>query len=346
MTKLLSNLQIGQKIGSGFFGDVHEAQDEVHGKVAVKIFQQRVGETAAEWKKRKDGLLKEGQHLQQATHRNVVQVLYLVESDVGDGVYLAMRFCEGGSLQGAFDNGPMRLGEVRRLLTDVSFGLQALHTRGMLHRDIKPGNILCDGKNCWMLGDFGFVTDDLILGYGSAAGYSDHLAPEIWSGGGTTEKTDVWALGMTVYRLLHGAEWYNQSPAPQTIVANGGFARKLKWLPHIPDGWRRFVRKMLHDDSASRYQSAAQVTNALSALSETPNFSCKVSGSRVVWIKRAESRIIRVVWNKAGSWQFEWQAWSAPIGGMAGRKHTLGGGSGSRARTSSELEVMFAERLG
>lgn len=344
---LLSKLQVGGKVGGGHFGDVHEAQDAVHGKVAVKIFTQRAGETPFQWQARKDALLKEGQHLKQATHRNVVQVLHLVESDVGDSIHLVMEFCEGGSLQSAFDSGPMKLGDVLKIATDISFGLQALHARGMLHRDIKPGNILSDGKKCWKLGDFGLVTDALLLGYGSQAGYNDHIAPEVWAGGGTSEKSDIWAFGMTIYRLLHGAEWYSRSPAPQSLVPGGGYAKSLRWLPHIPEKWRRFVRKMLHDDPAHRYQSATQVTNALAALSAHPDFRCKVGKSEVRWTKRTPSRRLIVVWKQHSPRIFEWEAKSEPLPGITGRSRVLGssGGRFGYNKTSKQLDEFFAEKF-
>ena len=107
-----------------------------------------------------------------------MRVHYLVEEENGEAVHLVMEYCSGGSLQAAFDKGPMRLADVLRVITDVTLGLQALHGRGMLHRDIKPGNLLLGERDVGKLGDFGLVTDKLIFGYASHAGYSDHLAYE------------------------------------------------------------------------------------------------------------------------------------------------------------------------
>lgn len=259
MRNLQSDLQVGVIIGTGYFGEVHIGHDNIHGEVAVKILRQQPAESNADWRIRKAELLREGQRLSQANHRNVVRVHYLLKSDQDDAVLLVMQYCTGGSLQASFDPGPMPLDEVRTRSTEVAIGLQALHARGMLHRDIKPGNLLIDRWGVTKLGDFGLVTDNLIMGYGSAAGYVDHLAPEIHAGAPTSARTDVWALGMTIYRLLHGSIWYAKSPPPQLLIPAGGFAKRLRWLPHIPDPWRRFVRKALHDDSGSRYQNATEL---------------------------------------------------------------------------------------
>src|SRR5262249_50868481 len=147
----------------------------------------------------------------------------LLESDNSDAVHLVMEYCRRGSLQEVFERSPMNLAAVRKVATDITFGLQALHTRGMLHRDIKPGNVLLDESGVTKLGDYGLVTDNIILGYGSQAGYADHIAPEVWQGSGTSVRSDIWALGMTLYRLLHGAQWYSSSPTPRAVVPNGGF---------------------------------------------------------------------------------------------------------------------------
>jgi serine/threonine-protein kinase len=191
MSGFKSNLKLGAKIANGHFGDVHLGKDDVHGDVAVKVLRQQPGEAIADWLQRKASLLQEGQHLSQASHQNVVRVHHLLESDTDDAILLVMAHCPGGSLQPAFDAGPMTLSNVRRISTDVCLGLSALHARGMLHRDIKPGNILLAAGNVTQLGDFGLVTDKLILGYGSQAGYADHIAMEVWNGSGTSIKSDI-----------------------------------------------------------------------------------------------------------------------------------------------------------
>jgi len=344
MSGYKSNLVLGDQIGAGHFGVVHSAQDDVHGHVAVKVLRQQPGQSAADWTVRKASLLREAQHLSQAEHANVVRVHGLLEADTDDAILMVMAHCTGGSLQPVFDAGPMFPSEVRRISTEVCLGLGALHARGMLHRDIKPGNILLTAANIAQLGDFGLVTDNLILGYGSQAGYSDHIAIEIFQGSGTSVKSDIWALGMTIYRLLHGKQWYSELPAdPRDVIRAGGFATSLPWLPHIPDRWRRAVRKMMHDDTAHRYQSAAQVMSALAQVPTDPSWSCQVSPQEVHWTRETENRRINVVWTRHSPTQHEWRAWSEPLG--AGRDRTLGMSNGkiSRAQVDTQLKDFFSK---
>ncbi len=230
MPPVVPPLQIGRKLGSGFFGDVFLGQDGVHGRVAVKVLSRKPGHSDAEWDEIKSSFLAEAQKLSKAKHRNVVEVFHIEELPGGNTIRFCMAYCPGGSLQSAFEKGPMSLRAVRKAGTEVLLGLAALHSREMLHRDIKPGNVLLDGASVAQLGDFGLVTDDLLLGYGSQVGYSDHIAHEVWNGKGTSAKSDVWAFGMTLFRLLHGKACYDEMPDPQDVVPAGGFVETLKMV--------------------------------------------------------------------------------------------------------------------
>ena len=263
------------------------------------------------------------------------------EATGGNSIHLCMAFCPGGSLQADYERGPLSLGVIRKIATEVTLGLDALHSRGMLHRDIKPGNVLMDAQDVALLGDFGLVTDRLVHGYGSRAGYSDHIAYEVWSRGVTSAQSDIWALGMTLYRLLHGRQWYQWAPAPRTAVSAGRYANRLRWLPHVPSGWRRMIRKMLNDATKLRFQSAQEVLSALSLLG-TPSWLVKVNSNSVRWELTKGKRLRVVEWSWQSPRKQEWQAWSEPLG-ATGRKMSLGGTASHQAQrqTIKELEKFF-----
>ncbi|MCW3474544.1 serine/threonine-protein kinase [Limobrevibacterium gyesilva] len=343
MVGVVPELQIGRRLGSGHFGVVFLGQDVVHGQVAVKVLARKPTQSDAEWQVFKTGFLAEAQNLSKATHRNVVQVYHIEELPDGNSIRFCMAYCPGGSLQSAFETGPKTLPTVRKAGTEVLMGLAALHARQMLHRDIKPGNILIDAAGVAQIGDFGLVTDDLMFGYGSQAGYSDHIAYEVWQGGGTSAKSDIWALGMTLFRLIHGKQWYEEAPDPQTIIPNGGFAGTLKWLPHVPKSWRRCIRKMMNDDPASRYQTASQALEALSRLPITPVWSAAVAADLVRWEQTTQTRRIMVEWKRLSPRKHKWMAWSEPLG--RGRKMTLAGSGGivGSRQAVTELKAYFGD---
>ena len=342
MIGVVPALQIGQKLGSGHFGVVYLGQDSVHGSVAVKVLARGASDSEAEWHAYKTSFLTEAQSLAKATHRNVVQVYHIDEMPDGNSIRFCMAYCPGGSLEALYERHPMTLHAVRKAATEVLMGLGALHARGMLHRDIKPGNILIDAAGVAQIGDFGLVTEDLLLGYGSAAGYRDHIAAEVWQGKGTSAKSDIWALGVTLFRLLHGKTWYEEAPSPQNVVPQCGFANTLKWLPHVPKTWRRVIRTMLADAPTARFNSTGQTLSALSRLPTSPEWSASVAPDLVRWEQRAKTRLSVVEWRRHSQRKNEWSAWSEPL--VSGRRKSLGGSDGivvGSRQVVAELEAYF-----
>lgn len=186
------------------------------------------------------------------------------------------------------------------------------------------------------------MTDDLVLGYASQAGYSDHIAYEVWNGRGTSAKSDILAVGMTLYRLLHGKVWYDDAPDPRGIVKHGGFVGTLTWLPHVTKPWRTAIRKMLNDDDAVRCQSALQALNALANLPITPIWESSVTPELVGWEQAKGARRQVVEWRRHSARCHEWEALSEPVG--KGQKKRLAGSPGvvSRSVALNRLEAFFA----
>jgi eukaryotic-like serine/threonine-protein kinase len=335
-------LKLGRKVGEGFFGDVHEGIDNVHGKVAVKVLRPLPRENPTEWALRKETLLAEAQNLKAAEHENVVRVHALVRADADDRLHMVAEFCDDGSLQAEYEQAPMLLSNVKSVLTDVCRGLECIHARGMVHRDVKPGNILRSKKR-FKVGDFGLVSNSLIFGYASAAGYSDHLAPEVHQDDLTSAQSDVWALGMTIYRLLHGHPFYQAHftgiDIPESIK-NGRFASCLPWLPHIPNAWRKFIRKAMHDDTAQRFKTGFAMCQAGASLSIEPGWECDYTPKKAHWKRKKGNRQIEVTREVLSPRKHLWSAIS--VGGR--RSRWLDGVktpvSGSQA--TEELEAFFA----
>jgi serine/threonine protein kinase len=325
-------------LGHGYFGTVHLGEDSIHGEVAVKVLKKRVDQTEEEWSELQLNLLKEGQNLVKAKHTNVVQVHY-IEPAEGGVLRLVMEHCAGGSIAKHYERGPLTLAHTREVATSVAMGLEAVHARGMLHRDVKPANILIAKDGVTKLGDFGLITDKIAYGYGSIPDrkYAPHVAKEIWDGAGTSIRTDVWALGMTIYRLLHGEDWYEDFILDFTRIQKGGFAKKLLWMPHVPRAWRTFIRKCLNDDTARRFQSAGAVLSGLAKLPVAPEWRCDYQDHEVSWSAVEGNRRIAVRWLRPDNDPHRWDATSYPIG--SGIKRALGG-----SESLSELDAFFEHR--
>lgn len=339
MSDLKSTLVIGEEIAHGHFGRVHIGSDGIRDQLAVKVLHALPQEHPERWIARKQGLLKEGVSLEKAKHRNIVEVHYLCEARDDDAIHLVMEFCSGGSLEPAYKNGPICDGTVLKIAREVCLGLAALHDRGMIHRDIKPGNILLDRHGVAKVSDFGFVTDDIVEGYAAGAGYLDHLAPEYFSDRVTSVRTDLWALGVTLYRLLHGHDWYTAGPSPQFVVPNGGFANSLEWLPHIGKSWRRLIRSLLNDDPSGRPPNARAVLRALASIEGT-DWECSLFPDGIRWERQNGSRRVRVLLQHHNRRSCSWSAVSFPL--ETGRSRTLAGAEniGSR-QAEKEIRQFF-----
>lgn len=302
--------------------------DPAHGKVAIKKLHQYPDEPDHHWEIRKETLLDEAKRMVQAEHPNIVRVHQILRHASDDTLHLVMEFCSGGSLQASFERGPLPLSQIQKIASETLLGLDALHARHMLHRDIKPGNLLLDQYGNVKIGDFGLVTDDVILGYGSFAGYSNHLAPEVWSDHQTSVQSDVWAAAMTLYRLTHGRQWCLQVGNTAEEVNKGNFAQRLPWLPHVTDSWRRILRRAMHDDRQQRYQNATQFLNAISSADCGPDWQCNVGAGHVKWERQTDARRFSVNWLTHSAQKHEWSATSYPLG--KGNRRDLGHAVGSK----------------
>lgn len=150
---------------------------------------------------------------------------------------------------------------------------------------------------------------------------------------------------MTVYRLLHGSAWYEMDPPPRHVIPHGGFSSKLRWLPHIPPEWRRFIRKMLHDDADMRFASCSQVLSALAKLPTTDNWQAVVSPMGVSWSREIKGRRQRVRWRISKPRAHSWTATSEPISGDGSVRRLAGSAEeASQGKVVKELEAFFRSK--
>lgn len=341
MTAVESTLIVGEEIGRGHFGRVHIGRDVLRDRLAIKIMERQEGEAEANWIARRDGLVREGHRLHQAAHANVVTVHYVTTDKGGQSIHLTMEYCPGGSLETPYKAGPMRHDAVRKFGKHICLGLASLHDRGMIHRDIKPGNVLISADNVAKVSDFGLVTDDIVEGYAAGAGYRDHLAPEYYTSGVCSVKSDIWALGITLYRLLHGHDWYAAQTKPRFLVKNGGFAQTLKWLPHISDGWRRLINRMLSDESAARPNDMREVSRLLGAINVDHPWTCDIGENQISWERIIGGRRQTVSYSRHSFRHYSWNAASQALT-INGRNRQLGGSSNvSRVQAERELRAFF-----
>lgn len=189
-------------LGEGATGLVFKAVTDDGEEVAVKVLRpERTQDAVARARFEREARLAGGMD-----SRHVVPIFELAESR--GFTYLAMPFYANGSLARLLRAvGPLALGETVRLAAELGRGLDALHGRGILHRDVKPSNVLLDADGTAALADFGLAlaTDSTRLTEeGQVLGTPHYMAPELIEGREATQASDVYALGCVLYECLAG----------------------------------------------------------------------------------------------------------------------------------------------
>jgi len=247
---VIGRFELVREMGRGGFGVVYEAHDRELGRtVAFKAV--RAGDRAALHEER---LLREAEAVARLSHPNIV-TLY----DVGHtehGPYLVLEYLSGQTLGQRLAQGPLPLLETLRVGAEVAKGLAHAHAQGVVHRDLSPGNVfLCDDGQVKIL-DLG-----LAHAFGwrrTEGGTPGYMAPEQWRGAPEDERTDVFALGVLLYRMLA-----HELPFP---AASGpaGAAPRID-VPQAP-ALGELVGRALEPDPVRRPRDAGELCSALGAM--------------------------------------------------------------------------------
>ena len=194
------------ELGRGGMGVVYRARDEALGRaVALKV----VASSLAASRVFRERFRREAQLMATIEHPNVVPV-YRAGQD-GGRLYIAMRLIDGTDLRSVLDErGRLEPAMAVRLVSQVAFALDAAHDRGLVHRDVKPANVLLAGgarAEHAYLTDFGIareLTGEAVTATGQAVGTLDYMAPEVFRGEVKDHRVDVYALGCLLYEALTG----------------------------------------------------------------------------------------------------------------------------------------------
>ncbi|MDX2010727.1 MAG: serine/threonine-protein kinase, partial [Myxococcaceae bacterium] len=163
---------------------------------------------------------REAKVMAQVEHANVAS-LYGVEQD-GDAPFLVMRYVRGAPLSEVMSRGARSLDEVLPVVAQLVSGLKALHSRGFVHRDLKPGNVMLDDEGRVTLLDFGLTrgSESALTRPGITLGSPHYMSPEQVMGGTVDPRTDVYALGLLTSELLVGHRPYPQATGADAMQAH------------------------------------------------------------------------------------------------------------------------------
>ncbi|MGN6103804.1 MAG: serine/threonine-protein kinase, partial [Kofleriaceae bacterium] len=249
-------------LGSGAMGCVYAAVDDVLGRaVAVKTL--RGGATGLGARVLDERFRLEARAIAALNHPGIVQV-YDIDL-AAEPPYLVMERMAGPSLREHFATGPLAIHELRALGIQIARALAAAHAAGIVHRDVKPANILVAGPGAWKLADFGVahVPDSSLTMTGQFIGSPAYAPPEALLRGQSTAAGDVFGLGATLYYGAAG-RWPRADATNGALLAPLPSVREL--APHLPEDLIAILDRAVALEPERR-PTAAELADALARAS-------------------------------------------------------------------------------
>ena len=282
--------ELRRRLGSGGIGVVHEARDRILGEaVALKILHPHLRNHPAVL----DAFRREVAVSRLLDHPAVARIHDMGEDPVTRDVYLAMEYLPGGDLKRRILTGWARApSAVRELAASLLGALAAAHPRGVVHRDIKPHNILFDAAERARLADFGLARLGGLVGLDEASrvvGTPEYLAPESVESGYADARSDLYSLGVVLYEAATGHLPFAAGSVYEVLRMQASVeAPPLpEEAPGYDPGLARVIGRLLEKDPSRRFQTAQDAAAALeqplppAAPERDPDHPCPVCGAPV-----------------------------------------------------------------
>ena len=298
-SKAFSHYRLLKKLGEGGMGEAYLAEDtSLNRKVAIKFLPERLG--ADDLSRRR--LLKEAQAAARLDHPNICAV-HEVSEEAGR-IFIVMQYVEGETLASRIDNRRLEFGEILDIAVQVADALAEAHSRGIIHRDIKPQNILITARNQAKVLDFGLAkmvpdrlstdsdaeTCSLLSSPGLIVGTVPYMSPEQVRGEPVDERSDLFSFGAVLYEMMSGRRPFEMESPAETISAilTRDPPPLDRYVHDVPAELQRILLKTLAKDKQERYQSARDLFLDLGNLRRELDV-----GPRVVTTEAARRRRLR-----------------------------------------------------
>ena len=280
------------RLGAGGMGEVWRAEDtKLLRQVAIKILPEQLA-ADEEWKER---FLREARTVAQLNHPNIATI-YSIDQQ-GETLFIAMELIEGQSLGEVMAKGPMAPADAVRVAIHVCDGLTEAHAKGIVHRDIKPDNIILSPRFVKIL-DFGIAkqvggtADPSLTQGGMVVGTPHYMSPEQALGRAVDARTDIFSLGVVMYEMLSGSKPFVGEAVTEVMlkivmneprdIAQAAFG--------ITPALASIVRRCMKKQPEERARNAEDLRNALTdCLREDPN-SARKSSVPTIAVRASDSR--------------------------------------------------------
>ena len=263
----IAHYRIIKKLGAGGMGEVYLALDtKLDRKVAIKVLR-------SDWLEEehlKKRLIREAQAAAKLDHPNICAIYDVNEAD--PFTYIVMQFIEGEPLDDKMEREPLTLRTALAMIEQAAEGLAEAHAHGIVHRDIKPQNMIVNSRGQLKILDFGLAkqmpssdsvdneaqTATLLSKPGLVVGTMPYMSPEQVKGEPLDASSDIFSLGVTLYEMLAGKHPFKDKSAPVTMsrILMGEPIPTEQFQTQVSPEIQTLLSKMLRKDRAERYQSA------------------------------------------------------------------------------------------
>ena len=265
-----------EKIGEGGMAIVYKARDnKLNRLVAVKILKKEFANN----KDISDKFKKEATALANFSDANIVNVLDVGHEEEGNIDYFVMEYVSGKTLKELIvENGKLNYTVSIGIATQIAKALECAHKNNIIHRDVKPQNILVTESGMVKVTDFGIAkssTSATITNTTTIMGSAHYLSPEQAKGTFIDLRSDIYSLGIVLYEMVTGILPFD-AESPVTIALKHIQSEPIdpkKYAPSIPDGLNNLIIKCMSKEPINRYQNCRELINDLQKIKENPNTS-------------------------------------------------------------------------
>ena len=286
----ISHYKILEKLGGGGMGVVYKARDtKLDRLVALKFLPPHLN-TNDEAKQR---FIQEAKAASTLDHPNICTIHDISETQEGQ-LFIAMAYYQGETLKKKISRGPLPVEEALEYAVQIARGLARAHEADIVHRDVKPANIMVTDRGLAKIVDFGVAkaaTDIGLTKTGTTIGTAAYMSPEQARGVGVDTRTDIWALGVVLYEMLTGQRPFKGDYEQATIywILNEEPQPIREIRPEVPESVAQIVDTLLSKTVTERYQTMNEVLEALGA----PPGTSSMTSLRVSPVAARPSRVGR-----------------------------------------------------
>jgi tetratricopeptide (TPR) repeat protein len=264
--RTISHYRVLEKLGEGGMGVVYKAEDTTLGRLVALKFLSRLALGMSHEKAR---LVREAKAAASLDHPNICTVYEAGEVD-GE-TFIAMALVDGGTLSEKVAEGPLTVDEAMDLAKQIAEGLAAAHKKGIVHRDVKPGNVMITSEGKAKIVDFGLAMSPgctRLTRTGATVGTVAYMSPEQTQGAGVDHRSDIWSFGVMLFEMLTGRRPFEGGHDQAVIhsILNDEPSSVSELRPDVPDGLDRVTAGALIKNPDERYQSIEDVLEDLRSI--------------------------------------------------------------------------------